>query len=60
VEAQVRPDGLGWRTHQGRAGDFHLADLRHEAASRFDEAGMPINFVSKMLGHTNLLTTSAT
>jgi integrase len=38
--------------------DFHLADLRHEAASRFDEAGVPINFVSKMLGHTSLATTS--
>ena len=41
-----------------KLGDFHLADLRHEAASRFDEAGVPINFVSKILGHTNLTTTS--
>ena len=39
-------------------GDVHLADLRHEAASRFDEAGVPVNFVSKILGHTNLTTTS--
>ena len=35
-----------------------LRDLRHEAGSRFDEAGIPINYVSKLLGHTNLTTTS--
>lgn len=35
-----------------------LADLRHEAGSRFDEAGMPIAYVSTMLGHSNLSTTS--
>lgn len=38
--------------------DFQLRDLRHEAGSRFDEAGMPILYVSKMLGHSNLTTTS--
>lgn len=37
---------------------LQLRDLRHEAASRFDEAGMPIIYVSTMLGHTNLSTTS--
>ena len=37
---------------------FQLRDLRHEAGSRFDEAGIPINYVSKLLGHTNLTTTS--
>ena len=37
---------------------FQLRDLRHEAGSRFDEAGVPINYVSKMLGHTNLTTTT--
>ena len=37
---------------------FQLRDLRHEAGSRFDEAGIPINYVSRMLGHTNLTTTS--
>jgi len=39
-------------------GDLQLRDLRHEAGSRFDEAGMPINYVSNMLGHSNLSTTS--
>ena len=37
---------------------FQLRDLRHEAASRFDEAGMPMNYVSKFLGHSNLSTTT--
>lgn len=39
-------------------GDFHLADLRHEAASRFEEAGVPTTYVSKFLGHRNLTTTT--
>jgi integrase len=39
-------------------GDFQLRDLRHEAASRFDEAGVSIVYVSSMLGHSNLSTTS--
>jgi len=39
-------------------GDFQLRDLRHEAASRFDEAGGPIVYVSSLLGHSNLSTTS--
>jgi integrase len=38
--------------------DFQLRDLRHEAASRFDEAGVPIVYVSSLLGHSNLSTTS--
>ena len=37
---------------------FQLRDLRHEAGSRFDEAGIPINYVSKVLGHTDLTTTT--
>jgi integrase len=36
---------------------LQLRDLRHEAGSRFDEAGVPISCVSRMLGHTNLSTT---
>ena len=39
-------------------GAFQLRDLRHEAASRFDEAGVPIVYVSPLLGHSNLSTTS--
>jgi integrase len=39
-------------------GDFHLADLRHEAASRWEEAGVGTHVVSKMLGHSNLKTTT--
>jgi integrase len=37
---------------------FQLRDLRHEAGSRFEEAGVSVTFVSKILGHTNLSTTS--
>ena len=49
-----------WRRARTLAGvgDLQLRDLRHEAGSRFAEAGMPINYVSGMLGHTNLTTTS--
>jgi integrase len=35
---------------------FH--DLRHEAASRFVEAGWPLHHVQEMLGHANLKQTS--
>jgi integrase len=38
--------------------ELQLRDLRHEAGSRFDDAGVPISYVSKILGHTNLTTTS--
>ena len=37
---------------------FHLGDLRHEAASRFEEAGVPVSHVSKLLGHGSLMTTT--
>jgi len=49
-----------WAAACAKAGlsDFQLRDLRHEAGSRFDEAGVPVNFVSRLLGHTNLTTTS--
>jgi len=35
-----------------------MRDLRHEAGSRFEEAGVAISYVSKILGHTNVSTTS--
>ena len=49
-----------WEKTRDAAGlsRFQLRDLRHEAGSRFDEAGVPTNYVSKLLGHTNLTTTS--
>ena len=68
-DAYVFGDALGRRVKsvQGAStnarkaanlGDFQLRDLRHEAASRFDEAGVPIVYVSSPLGHSNLSTTS--
>ena len=49
-----------WENARVAAGlpDLQLRDLRHEAGSRFDEAGVPINYVSKILGHANLTTTT--
>jgi integrase len=32
--------------------------IAHWLSSRFHEAGVPVNFVSRLLGHTNLTTTS--
>jgi integrase len=37
--------------------DLHFHDLRHEAGSRFLEAGWPIHHVKDMLGHADLKTT---
>ena len=37
---------------------LHLADLRHEAASRFDDEDIPTAQISKLLGHANVSTTS--
>jgi integrase len=49
-----------WEKARDAAGlpGVQLRDLRHAAGSRFDEAGVPTNYVSKLLGHTNLTTTS--
>ena len=49
-----------WEKARDAAGlpGFQLRDLRHEAGSRFDEAGIPINYVSKLLGHASLATTT--
>jgi integrase len=41
-----------------RAIDLHFHDLRHEAGSRFIEAGWPLHHVQEMLGHKNLSQTS--
>jgi len=49
-----------WENARDEAGlpGFQLRDLRHEAGSRFDEAGVSINYVSKLLGHADLTTTT--
>jgi len=38
--------------------NLHFHDLRHEAASRFVEAGMPIHHVQAALGHASLQQTT--
>jgi integrase/recombinase XerD len=37
-----------------RAIDLHFHDLRHEAGSRFHEAGWPLHHVQHLLGHKSL------
>jgi integrase len=60
VGERIRSVRRAWDGTWERGGvvGLQLRDLRHEAGSRFDEAGVPINFVSRLLGHTNLTTTS--
>ncbi len=68
-EAYVFDDAIGRRRKSVRTAwenvcetaglqGFHLGDLRHEAASRFEEAGVPVSHVSKLLGHGSLTTTT--
>ena len=49
-----------WRTATRKAGISNLRfhDLRREAASTLLERGIPLHFVSKILGHSNVATTS--
>ncbi|MDQ3487624.1 MAG: tyrosine-type recombinase/integrase, partial [Acidobacteriota bacterium] len=60
IGGRLKSVKTAWANACARAGldGLQLRDLRHEAGSRLDEAGVPINYVSKMLGHTNLTTTS--
>jgi integrase len=60
IGRRVKSVRTAWNNAATAAGlkGFQLRDLRHEAGSRFDEAGVPISYVSKILGHTNLSTTS--
>ena len=37
--------------------DLHFHDLRHEAGSRWLEAGMPLHHIKELLGHANIATT---
>lgn len=38
--------------------DLHFHDLRHEAGSRWLEAGWPLHHIQEMLGHANISQTS--
>lgn len=60
VGGRIKSVQTAWRSACEAIGlvGFQLRDLRHEAGSRFEEAGIPITYVSKLLGHTNLTTTS--
>jgi integrase len=60
VGERIKSIREAWERTREAAGfpGLQLRDLRHEAGSRFDDAGVPINYVSKILGHTNLTTTS--
>ena len=56
---RVRPSGqltLELRAIYGKI-DLHFHDLRHEAASRWLEAGVPLHHVRALLGHSNIATT---
>jgi integrase len=55
----VKSIRAAWENATEAAGlkGFQLGDLRHEAGSRFEEAGVPVSNVSRLLGHTNLSTT---
>lgn len=59
LERRIKSGREAWHRAREQAGlgDLQLRDLRHEAGSRFAEAGMPINYVSGLLDHTNLTTT---
>jgi integrase len=60
VGQRVKSVRTAWKNATEAAGldGLQLRDLRHEAGSRFDEAGVPISYTSKILGHSNLNTTS--
>ena len=57
---RVKSVRTAWENARDAAGlqALQLRDLRHEAGSRFDEAGVSVNYVSKILGHTNLNATT--
>jgi integrase len=57
---RIKSIRTAWENAREAAGldGFQLRDLRHEAASRFEEAGVLTTDVSKFLGHRNLTTTT--
>jgi integrase len=60
IGGQVKSTKTCWRSATRRAGlaDLHFHDLRREAASRLLEGGLALHYVSKLLGHRNIATTS--
>ena len=48
----------GASRNEAQSIDLHFHDLRHEAGSRWLEAGWPLHHVQAMLGHANLSQTS--
>jgi integrase len=54
VGERIGPVKTAWRAACVRASitDLRFHDLRHEAASRFVEAGWPLHHVQEMLGHS--------
>ena len=57
---QIKSVRTAWKAAQEKVGlgGLQLRDLRHEAGSRFDEAGVSVNYVSKILGRASLSTTT--
>ncbi len=55
VGEPIKSVKTGWLSACRKAGieDLHFHDLRHEAGSRFVEAGMPLHHVQEMLGHSD-------
>lgn len=60
VGERVRSIRTAWENarHAAGLGGFQLRDLRHEAASRFEEAGVLTTDVSEFLGHRSLSITT--
>jgi integrase len=60
IGRRVKSVRTAWENACEKAGlsGLQLRDLRHEAGSRFEEAGVQVTLVSKILWHTNLTTTS--
>ena len=60
IGERVKSIRTAWHSAREAAGleRLQLRDLRHEAASRFEEAGVLTTDVSKFLGHRNLSTTT--
>ena len=60
VGQRIKSSQTAWENVLTRAGitDLKFHDLRHEAGSRFIEAGWPVHQVQEILGHADLKQTS--